>query len=1328
MGQSRQGGRPLRKPISTNFFVCALTYIMNLCAPIPRPHEKDNRLYVDVNLYSLKGIKALVDTGANISVIAETVLNKIPFRHKLEQVPVNPGLRITSASGGEIQIVGRFMLKMEFPLQDGRVVTRPFYVVSGLYNHAIILGVDFIREQQLMISADHVFFQNLPEESQVSLLTLSPAADMVIPARTMMRVSVSPKTHTGRRLAEGTQVAAYTGKSNIGLWDSLGRVDAAGHIACVVSNKTNQPLFVEEHEVIGFADLIQESEIHVIDDAVIMEMFGSFGREPEEPAEEAKTAMSEEERAFLMANVKIEATSEWVQKYMDLILRYHDTCSKGSFDLGHTDKVKHKIKLKESDPIHIKQFRIPLEHVDVIHNWVDELIAKGAIQPSRSPYNSPIFLVKKAHGQGLRVVLDFRALNAASVPDKYSIREIRDCIDEIGQANSKIFSAIDLTSGFWQQELEESSRQYTAFTVPGKGTRYEWTVTPMGLQGSPSSFARLIDYIMTGLRGVICYIDDVLVHSSDHEKHLMQLEKVLKRLRKYGLKLNVKKTVFGADSITYLGYKLSGEGVSPGPDKLKAVREFPKPNSVKKIREFIGLCNYFRFLIPDFHKNAAQLTKLLKKDSAYGEGPLPREAQDAFQYLKSRLSAEPVVAHPQKGRPYHLRTDACAGDSLHPGGYGAVLSQVQEDGKERVIAYASRALKTYEENYQPYLLELAAAAWAIDYFHVYLKGRPFKLYTDHKPLEAMSKLHQKTMNRLQQQLLEYDFTVNYIKGSDNSAADALSRNVAAIESKRMLPVDMGDESQVTGLIASLEDASGSLAKAQRVDPFLRDIYCALKGESFPASSEAYVNKVQRWANDSFLKNGVIFYRLHRKNRPVQITILAPSALREKILSEAHTSWDGGHGGEQRTLDRIALNFTWPGISVDVDNFIKRCLRCQEAKGKKAAPAPLKNLPLCEEPNERIHVDLFGPLKTRSAEGNKYILVMTDAFSKYAELAAIPDKRADTVARAIFERWICRFSVPRMIITDNGKEFANQIMTDLCKFMGVQQNKTSPYHPQSNSSAESYNRQIRKYLTAMLENDETLDWEQWLPMLMFSYNTHVHSATKQSPFFLTFLHDPRLPYFDLDKPRLLYGEDYVSHAHRQLQEAHRVARSALEEQAAKAKHYHDVKARSRKFKIGQRVMVYFPDPPAGVNPKFWKKWKGPFLIKNLIGNLNLELQSMEKPKARHLVIHIDRCVESKSDKDLVGGFDHPEPAPPKDEDLSWADQVEIEQDAPRAIKWDIPEENKTAPDADAAVQENEGEEGEIPAPRSASPGSSARITRSRAARENTAVPSLYPIRF
>ena len=178
------------------------------------------------------------------------------------------------------------------------------------------------------------------------------------------------------------------------------------------------------------------------------------------------------------------------------------------------------------------------------------------------------------------------------------------------------------------------------------------------------------------------------------------------------------------------------------------------PDSLKKIREFVGLANYFRFLIPHFSANATQLTKLTKASSGYKEGEMPLIAQQAFVYLRNKLCEEPLVAHPKPGLPYHLATDAAAGDEMNPGGFGAVLSQMWEDGNERVISYASRALKKNEENYSAYLLELAAAAWAIDHFSVYLRGRHFDLFTDHQPLESLSRVHQKTLNRLQEQMLE----------------------------------------------------------------------------------------------------------------------------------------------------------------------------------------------------------------------------------------------------------------------------------------------------------------------------------------------------------------------------------------------------------------------------------------------------------------------------------------------------------------------------------------------------------------------------------------------
>ena len=215
--------------------------------------------------------------------------------------------------------------------------------------------------------------------------------------------------------------------------------------------------------------------------------------------------------------------------------------------------------------------------------------------------------------------------------------------------------------------------------------------------------------------------------------------------------------------MNYLGYILSGEGIAPGKEKLEAVSKFPAPVSIKQIREFVGLCNYFRFLIPNFAFYSGLLTNLTRQKWGYSGGPLPPLALSAFSHLKRQLCAAPHVSHPRRGFTFHLATDAAAGDSDYKGDFGAVLTQVWEDGKEHVIAYASRSLKVNEENYSAYLLELAAASWAIDHFSVYLLGRHFELYTDHKPLETLSKVHTKTLNRLQEQLLEYDFSIHYQK-------------------------------------------------------------------------------------------------------------------------------------------------------------------------------------------------------------------------------------------------------------------------------------------------------------------------------------------------------------------------------------------------------------------------------------------------------------------------------------------------------------------------------------------------------------------------------------
>jgi hypothetical protein len=224
-------------------------------------------------------------------------------------------------------------------------------------------------------------------------------------------------------------------------------------------------------------------------------------------------------------------------------------------------------------------------------------------------------------------------------------------LDKVGKSRSLIFSTFELTSSFWQQSLQEKSRQYTAFSVPGKGARYQWRVTPMGLQGSPALFTRLMDFVMMGVKGIITYIDDILVHSRDHEQHLKTIEEVLWRLHKYGLKLNVDKTIIGAKMVQYLGYTLSGQGVTLSKDKLAAIKDFPMPTSPKAVWEFLGLANYFRSLIPRFSQTADPLNKSV--DSLENWGTTAARDTGGLQQAQRSIDVSTDSGEPQQGGQVH---------------------------------------------------------------------------------------------------------------------------------------------------------------------------------------------------------------------------------------------------------------------------------------------------------------------------------------------------------------------------------------------------------------------------------------------------------------------------------------------------------------------------------------------------------------------------------------------------------------------------------------------------------------------------------------------------
>jgi hypothetical protein len=330
-------------------------------------------------------------------------------------------------------------------------------------------------------------------------------------SKTTTHAMVGTVTQGGDRVQAGAVgLCTAIHGSTLGIWDSACTVDKHDQVVVAIVNMNNDKFELLSGDCVGsMSNLVFKADggIYKLNDESVNTIFGNIGNVPEDPKWGAGPPIKLKENKVLKERLHVLAEAPWRQQYIDLMLRYHDVCSKDKFDLGCADVIEHSIVMEDKKPVHQRQFRVPFAHKEVLYENVDKLLKSRAIQVSRSPYNSAVFCVAKqlpnaAPGDPvpLRVVLDFRAVNLKSLPDCYCVKEVKECLDEVGKAKSAIFLTCNLTSGFWQQSLQEKSRQYTAYSVPSKGARYQWSVTPMGLQGSQALFARLMDFVMTGLK------------------------------------------------------------------------------------------------------------------------------------------------------------------------------------------------------------------------------------------------------------------------------------------------------------------------------------------------------------------------------------------------------------------------------------------------------------------------------------------------------------------------------------------------------------------------------------------------------------------------------------------------------------------------------------------------------------------------------------------------------------------------------------------------------------------------------------------------------------
>ena len=367
---------------------------------------------------------------------------------------------------------------------------------------------------------------------------------------------------------------------------------------------------------------------------------------------------------------------------------------------------------------------------DDMHQHLRQMLDLDVIRPSNSPWTSNVVLVRKPNGE-LRFCIDLRWINQRSVADAYYLPRIDETLDTL--AGAKYVTSFDLKSGYWQVEMEEDAKQYTAFTVGPLGF-YGCNRMPFGLKNAPATFQRLMQRVLGDLHlnGCVVYIDDIVIYSKTEEEHEILLRKVFQKIREAGMKLSPKKCRFFQREIKCLGHVVSVEGISCDPSKTAAVSTWPVPTTVKDVQKFLGFTGFYRRFIKDYAKVARPLTELLRgsnprkktgkkvaKTVAKTKWKWGEDQDKAFQALIKQLTGPPVLCYPDFSKPFLLRTDASKQ------GLGAVLCQEQESGDVRVVAYGSRTLRKAEENYSTHKLEFWALYWAVTkQFHHYLLWCP----------------------------------------------------------------------------------------------------------------------------------------------------------------------------------------------------------------------------------------------------------------------------------------------------------------------------------------------------------------------------------------------------------------------------------------------------------------------------------------------------------------------------------------------------------------------------------------------------------------------------
>ena len=847
------------------------------------------------------------------------------------------------------------------------------------------------------------------------------------------------------------------------------------------------------------------------------------------------------------------------QRQLLLLLQKFEHLFDGTLGTWNTDPVDLELKEPDTKPYHARPYPVPHSQEKKLRAEIERLCTYGVLRKINvSEWACPMFTIAKPDGS-LRSLADLREVNKVIKRKPYPLPKITDMLQKL--EGFMYATSLDLNMGYYHILLTPNARRLCTIVLPwGK---YEYIRLPMGLCNSPDIFQEKMSELMQGLEFARAYLDDLLIISTEtgFDKHLDKLEQVLDRLSEAGLKINAVKSFFARTNLEYLGYNISREGIRPSQNKVQAILQLKSPTTRKQLRRFIGMVNYYRDMWPQRSHFLAPLSSLT---SVKVRWKWTAEHQEAFEQMKALIAKETLLTYPDFSKEFEIHTDA---SKLQ---LGACISQ---GGKP--VAFYSRKLQPAQTRYTTTERELLSIVETLKEFRNILLGQQIKVHTDHENLTYKTFNSDRVM-RWRLYIEEYSPDLQYIKGTSNVVADALSR------------LEM-DETPIEDSKETFLGLMECFAKAEPPDFHpLNYQHLRIAQQADKTLMKIHKLKDSLYLSQDFHGGGKVTPLICYKTK-----IVIPALLQKHVIMWYHTTLC--HPGINRTEETIGQHLWWPKMRSHITNYVRICPLCQRNKRRQKKYGFLPPKEAEAIPWDKLCIDLIGPYTIRR-KGKKDLIcrcvTMIDPATGWFEIYQYDDKRSITVANIVEQEWFSRYPWPTQITFDRGSEFIGQDFQKMIKEdYGVKAKPITVRNPQANAIVERVHQVIANIIrTFELENnylDEADPWKAILSATAFAVRSTYHTTLQSTP------------------GQLVFGRDMILNVqHEANWEFIRSRKQKIIDKNNKAE---NAKRVAHAYAIGDKVLL-----KRGTENKYETPYQGPFTILkvNDNGTVRMKVKNVE----------------------------------------------------------------------------------------------------------------------